>query len=248
MDVLLEYLNNVKTIDSITRGNGLVKHRSNMIDDKNLFISLFRESLTLLVNFFSSLPFPKEDHKIVSLFRNTINIQDRVKTELLLSRGDNQRVLNWRRELEKLINSFPDEYFQKMDESDERYSNRSELQKLLLEILQWADENISVNTTKNTELKLTLREIALLHAYKNQDITVDNDNEIALKYGHKSGRKLRQHYNKFRKQNERTGFYDYEVRKIKNQINYIENVIGFLVGEELDMARNDIQILQSKID
>ncbi len=72
----------------------------------------------------------------------------------------------------------------------------------------------------------TLAAIALLYVYQGTQITMANHNEIANKYGYKSGHKLYQHYNKYSYRSNRTGF-DTD-KKSKERLKLFDYVINLL--------------------
>lgn len=101
-------------------------------------------------------------------------------------------------------------------------------------------------STSNGYPSLSLKEIALLFRYKNEDIDSQNADEIALMYGHKSGKKLSLIYNAYNKSNDRCGDSG-SPTKNKNQFKRIEKIIPYLPESAKIKAEDELKILEGII-
>ncbi len=94
--------------------------------------------------------------------------------------------------------------------------------------------------------KLSLKEIALLYNYNDDLITSENMDEIARIFGHTSGKKLLQEFNRYRKTNDRIGSTGHKIDS--NQAQRIENVIKLLTGAPRTKATDELNTLLAKIE
>ncbi len=92
---------------------------------------------------------------------------------------------------------------------------------------------------------LSLRQIALLHVYKNILITEENCNSIANKYGWKAGQKLLEHYGFYRKTSNRIAEPETS-KKLKIKINLFKSVFDLLPDDLKKLAEKDLKTLESK--
>jgi hypothetical protein len=92
--------------------------------------------------------------------------------------------------------------------------------------------------------KLSMNQIALLCFYMGLQITRDNGNEIAEKFGHKSGDKLYQCFTKYSSTANRKGDPGTE-QMLKNKIKLIESVIELLPIENQQQAKDELSILKT---
>lgn len=123
------------------------------------------------------------------------------------------------------------EYAQMVKESAEKVLTESELKS---------------NQSKIDE-QLTLKEIALFHIYENLNIpNEESANEIARKYGYKSGKKLKQTYDSLIKTSERIAF---DSKRILNgRKKSIQNVIPHLSAENKEQARTELRVIESHLE
>jgi len=95
----------------------------------------------------------------------------------------------------------------------------------------------------STKSKTPLMQIALLYIYENRRITNNNKNDIAHHFGHKSGHKLIQFYNKLIKSTDRTGDPGSN-RMMKHKIRMFESVVSMLSDDDKKHAEKDLQHLK----
>lgn len=118
-----------------------------------------------------------------------------------------------------------------------------------IELYIWNKERIRVLNTflkldePKTKSSLSLSQIALIHAYNEDYITRDNGNEIAEKYGHKSGEKLYQKFLEYHSSSERKGDTGSKIKN-KNKIKLIKSVIIHLPNNLKDRARDEVLSLE----
>jgi hypothetical protein len=95
--------------------------------------------------------------------------------------------------------------------------------------------------------ELSLKQIALIYAYRNSDINDTNKNHIAKKYGYKSGDKLKQYFNYYRTPQKRIRVsQEMTNKKWKNKIELFESVLNHLLDKEKTQAEEEINILKAK--
>jgi hypothetical protein len=91
--------------------------------------------------------------------------------------------------------------------------------------------------------ELSLKQIALLHVYRDEDIPRGEEaNEIARRHGHNSGEKLRKHYNYYNQPKHRTGI---PKDKAKAVIADIKAVITHLDGLYQQRANNELEAIRA---
>jgi hypothetical protein len=93
---------------------------------------------------------------------------------------------------------------------------------------------------------LTINQIALKYVYEESQITRDNGNGIAEKYGHKSGEKLFQRYTYYSSRANRIGNSSTKI-KINNKIMLIESVITLLHVDNQQRPKDELTTLKSKL-
>ena len=96
------------------------------------------------------------------------------------------------------------------------------------------NENVTrqKNRSKKNQPSLKLRQIALLHYYEGNPITLSNGDEIADNFGHSSGRRLYQLYNYYCNTTDRRGIVDESKAKQRNKILLFKSVIDLLSDEK----------------
>lgn len=101
-----------------------------------------------------------------------------------------------------------------------------------------------VSTENKVETKLTLKQIALKYSYEGNQITRQNGNEIAKKFGHNSGDKLFQEYTYFTSTANRKGKpINCTAKKLRNKIELIESVIKIIPEHKRQRAIDEVAIL-----
>ncbi|MGQ7869956.1 hypothetical protein [Sunxiuqinia sp. sy24] len=98
-----------------------------------------------------------------------------------------------------------------------------------------------------TSPELSLKQIALIYAYKNKAITIENANSIAGMHGFKaenSGKKLRQAYNLLRRPSERTGDAGSKLKN-RNKIKLLESVKPHLSPNEREQVDHELVFLKN---
>jgi hypothetical protein len=92
--------------------------------------------------------------------------------------------------------------------------------------------------------EFTISQIALKYAYESLPITRKNANDIAEKYGHKSGEKLFQKFTEYSSRLNRIGDPESE-KKLKYKIKLIESVINILPNDKQNSVKDEVAILQN---
>ncbi|MGB1104372.1 MAG: hypothetical protein ACPG21_12195 [Crocinitomicaceae bacterium] len=121
------------------------------------------------------------------------------------------------------------------------------LEEEIQDVLQRLSLIIKNEEVIDNGLKLTIKEIALLYALKNDSITRQVSDEIAKMFGHSSGEALYQNYSKkYQRKVDRIGLSGESNTLINNQIDRYEKVIP-LLEEDLDIskANEEVAILKS---
>jgi hypothetical protein len=111
----------------------------------------------------------------------------------------------------------------------------------------WVIRNKAVRQTSAHTAgdKLTLKQIALIHAFEEWDISRENCNEIAQQYEHTSGKKLAQEFTDLQTSSKRTReFSGWTPRKQRNRIELFESVIEHLSEKAITLADKEIQTLK----
>jgi len=97
--------------------------------------------------------------------------------------------------------------------------------------------------------KLKIEQIALKYAYEGIQITRENGNEIAKKYGHNSGEKLFQRFTYFLSAaNRKAKPTPCTPRKLKNKIELFESVLNHLSENNKKRAIDEIKILKTILE
>ncbi|NQY28292.1 MAG: hypothetical protein HRT69_02360 [Flavobacteriaceae bacterium] len=97
--------------------------------------------------------------------------------------------------------------------------------------------------------KLTIREVALIHFYKEEQVTRSNADGLALKYEHNSGEKLFQKYIYYSSRANRVGRTSpFTKKKMENKIQRFENVIKKLPDSNKPMALDELKLLKAIYD
>lgn len=92
---------------------------------------------------------------------------------------------------------------------------------------------------------LTISQVALMYVYLGLQITRENGNEIAEKYGHKSGDKLFQKYSYYSSLANRKGEpKNCTELTFNNKIKLFESVIELLPKNKQDRAKDEVSILK----
>lgn len=93
--------------------------------------------------------------------------------------------------------------------------------------------------------ELTINQIALKYVYLGKQITRENGNEIAKKYGHNSGEKLFQRFTYFSSSANRKGKPNLcTPKKLDNKIKLIESIIDLLPIDKQGRAKDEVSILK----
>jgi len=93
--------------------------------------------------------------------------------------------------------------------------------------------------------ELKIDQIALKYAYEGLQITRENGNEIAKKYGHNSGEKLFQRFTYFSSSANRKGKPNLcTPKKLDNKIKLIESIIELLPTDKQERAKDEVSILK----
>lgn len=97
--------------------------------------------------------------------------------------------------------------------------------------------------TTNSKPKLSLSQIALIYVYNGEQITRHNGNEVAAKYGHKSGDKLYQNYNRYNSKSNRMGSGTEKEDNYK--INLLQSVVALVNTDKKQQVLDEIETLNS---
>ena len=93
--------------------------------------------------------------------------------------------------------------------------------------------------------ELKIDQIALKYAYEGLQITRENGNGIAKKYGHNSGEKLFQRFTYFSSSANRKGKPNLcTPKKLDNKIKLIESIIELLPTDKQERAKDEVSILK----
>lgn len=93
---------------------------------------------------------------------------------------------------------------------------------------------------------LKIDQIALKYVYEGYQITRENGNELAKKYGHNSGEKLFQRFTYYSSSSNRKGKpTPCTPKKLDNKIKLIESVIDLLPKDKKGRAKDEVEILKS---
>lgn len=118
------------------------------------------------------------------------------------------------------------------------------------DILEQYPESFKAFTQKpdlaQKESKLSLRQIALVYFYSGEQITRDNGNSIARKYGHNSGGKLFQHFTYYSATPNRIGKPSpLTPKKLDNKIKLFESVVDLLPENKKETAIDELKTLKN---
>jgi hypothetical protein len=110
-------------------------------------------------------------------------------------------------------------------------------------------ENIKLQHTDKSKPELSINQIALKFVYEGFQITRENGNEIAKKYGHNSGEKLFQKFTYYSSPTNRKGKpIPYTPKKLNNKIQLIESVIELLSTDIQERAKDEVKILKAFLE
>jgi hypothetical protein len=124
------------------------------------------------------------------------------------------------------------------------YAEILDIEIAIIEAFKKAAEQLLHQPTSKQKPKLSMKQIALLHIYKSLQITRGNGNEIAKKYGHKSGDRLYQNYTRLVKRSDRKGDPGTKTM-LKSKIKLIESVIELLPIENRQQAIDELSLLKT---
>ncbi|WP_026449919.1 hypothetical protein [Aequorivita capsosiphonis] len=118
---------------------------------------------------------------------------------------------------------------------------------LLQKIKIYLEEYLNINKNQQTKTKpeLTLKQVALLYIYNGDHITRENGNSIAEKFGHTSGEKLYQNYNKYALSTDRNS--SDSKTKDRNLLKDIEKVISYLPKAKQENPKGEAERLRNTI-
>ena len=98
---------------------------------------------------------------------------------------------------------------------------------------------------KSDGTKFAMKEIAYLHFYNGEQITKENNNEVAKKYGWGSGHKLIQNYSDARK---RLNTKELSYQELKNRIDLISSIIHYLPDNKKPKLQDDLRKLNLDLE
>jgi hypothetical protein len=107
------------------------------------------------------------------------------------------------------------------------------------------DYNLQQKDPEKPKPELKIDQIALKYAYEGLQITRENGNGIAKKYGHNSGEKLFQRFTYFSSSANRKGKPNLcTPKKLDNKIKLIESIIELLPTDKQERAKDEVSILK----
>lgn len=109
------------------------------------------------------------------------------------------------------------------------------------------EKPITPEIVKSNGTKFSLKEIAYLHFYNGEQITKENNNEVAKKYGWGSGHKLIQHYSDAIKI-KRLDTNDLSYQQLKNKIDLIKSIIDYVKPEKQKMINDELRKLETDLE
>lgn len=100
--------------------------------------------------------------------------------------------------------------------------------------------------SQNSDRQLSLKQIALIYAYENQSVTIENQDEIALKHGHTSGKKLHQFFTFYYSRINRKGkpFPSYTRITVQNKIKLFESIIDLVDKKNKGKVVEELKIIK----
>ena len=112
--------------------------------------------------------------------------------------------------------------------------------------------NIDTDFEPKKKSRLGHKQIALIHIYKNSQITPENMNEIAANHGwtaKNSGKSLYDDFNLYSVTGNRTGEpLSPSARTIQNKISLFESILPFLIVPEQERLQKEINPLKIKLE
>lgn len=184
------------------------------------------------LGFFQALAIYSDITKVFIKIRLKTKILEGTKTQL----KDVYKVLE-RVEIKYLINNKPEHRREITDE---------EINTLKAEIKFKIENNLFTDLDQRDidEEKLSLKQIALIHAYTKSNITDHNKNDIAKKNGWNSGHKLKQLFDKhYYRTVDRIGTEDTK-KKTENKIELFESVIDLIPKDNQKQVLSEIKSLK----
>lgn len=127
------------------------------------------------------------------------------------------------------------------------YEHSVWLKKFVLDEFLTLHDHTFKKVTTAKQNKITLKQIALMYIYSGEQITRENGNEIAEKYGYTSGEKLFHYYSHYSSRTNRTG-EEHTPKKTENKIKLFESVLKLLPKDKHERIKDEISILQSYLD
>jgi archaellum component FlaC len=97
------------------------------------------------------------------------------------------------------------------------------------------------------QTEYTIRQIALKLAYEDVSVTKENAEEIIKRFGHSSGQKLYQEFNRVWNSKKRIADPDKSLKILQNKIKLFESVAEILSTELKPKAEDEIKILYSYV-
>lgn len=99
---------------------------------------------------------------------------------------------------------------------------------------------------QETKTELSLPQIALIYIYNDEQITRHNGDEIAAKYGYKSGEALYQDFTKYSSKNNRIA--SDTAKRDKNKINLLKSVVNLVDTTKKQQVIDEIETLKSNME
>jgi hypothetical protein len=248
-----------------------IENKENAYDIQKRFSLDDYETSCLLQNFWPIIVLTdistEEFHKLLEIEKKSF-INKRKKNILEIFKRDNLDILiyelneyldNINNGKHKIYDVIDNTYFHwfKLKLDTKSYTlllskkNEADLEIYFIELLDiikcFISENEIIPTqiieTKKPELKID--QIALKYAYEGMQITRENGNDIAKKYGHNSGEKLFQRFTYFSSSANRKGKPNLcTPKKLDNKIKLIESIIKLLPTDKQERAKDEVLILK----
>jgi hypothetical protein len=229
-----------------------MKHSNtfNIFKEKNHLNELFHYDIVHRNNL-TSIEYINSS-ELIKKITNYYNIIDNidVKKDYLMYLSDNNKILKIKKTEQKyILKKIGKSNFISIGQNKSLLraikNNYRELNKWLKEKNTFLLPNEPFVKKAKTKLDLSLRQIALIYIYQEEQITRKNGHEIARKYGHNSGEKLFQLFTLYSSTANRKGRTNpFTKKKMENKIKLFEKVANHPSINENEKALDELNILR----
>lgn len=225
------YLSSEHSLDTV---KSRLKHKQE-IHPHQTFEAYYNKCFNFLKNKNNIIPLPFNRKSELELVNEHLETEKRNLSE---SEPLFVEIKDWEKETIAYIKQLA-EYYQDWVKTEHLHNNWPET----------ISPQFSKESTNNQKSHLTITQIALLYVYKGDLITKENGNEIAFKYGHKSGDKLYQKFSWYSSVANRKAIPDpLTKKKLQNKIDLIESIIEILPNDKQGRAKDEVSILKNKFE